>query len=86
MRKLTVAQIREAAHPKYGLILFWIDETMSGREAKRNDWPGKPINQIPLACKPELDAAIRDGLVELVDRPRITDPNRKATFIRRVGA
>ena len=85
-RRMTAAQIHEESHPKYGRILFWIDETMSSREAKRNDWPGKPINQVPLACKSELDAAIRDGLVEIVERPRVTDPTRKATFIRRVGA
>jgi hypothetical protein len=67
------------SHPRYGLVLQWIKE--SQRTQKKAGWPGLPIGQIPLVCKPYLDAILEDGGAYLASRPARVNPDRIATFV-----
>jgi len=50
----------------------------------KTTWPGMPISDLPLVCRDQRHAAIRDGMVEIVGRPATVqnpDGTRTVSYI-----
>ncbi len=50
-------------------------------DARTEGREGAPIGWVPLAFQPTLDAMLAAGDVVLVDRPRVVNPAKTATFV-----
>lgn len=66
-------------------ILKQLDTTMSSSVAKAQEWPGLPVGHVDLIYRDELNAAVRAGLMEIVERPSRVNPARMTKFIRRTA-
>lgn len=64
----------------------WYLLDWAGKEAKskKNDWPGFPLTQIPLAGSRDMRELIDEGLLKIVERPSKTRPGATATYVVRV--
>lgn len=72
---------KEAEASKYGLIVVWANEYA---DDPKQDWPGMPLSTMPHMARGELQAAIRDGKVRIVERPaRIMASGAKPTGTRK---
>jgi hypothetical protein len=45
-------------------------------------WPGLPIGQVAPWERPMIRALLAEGVIEMVSRPRYTDPSALASFYR----
>lgn len=70
--------------PRTEVITGIIDQAMASRAAKQNNWPGAPIGHIDLNFTHHLNSAVAAGLVKIVERPSVTNPQRAAKFVCRV--
>ena len=50
--------------------------------SQRNDWPGLPISHLIVGTDEErLAAALRDGAIALVERPKKVNPQATTTYL-----
>jgi hypothetical protein len=64
------------------VVLDHIRKTSRSAEAERYGWLGCPVSHFGTYEGPALRSLIADGVVEIVERPKLTNPAVMARFVR----